>query len=38
VGGLVIQKDNIWRYNDNLEYVYNENNISNWKYLKFNTL
>jgi type III restriction enzyme len=32
-GGIVVQKDNSWRYNDNEVYEYNEHDLSNWKFL-----
>jgi hypothetical protein len=32
-GGVVIRKDNSWRYNDNEVYEYNEKDLSNWKFL-----
>lgn len=33
-GGIVIFKDGSCRYNDNEKYEYNENNLSDWKFLK----
>jgi len=33
-GGIVIQKDNSWRLNDNLVYIYNSADLIAWKYLK----
>ena len=33
-GGIVIFKDGSWRYNDEETYVYNDNDLSNWKILK----
>ena len=32
-GGIVIHKDNSWRYNNNEVYEYNEKDLSNWKFL-----
>jgi type III restriction enzyme len=32
-GGIVIQKDNSWRYNDKDVYEYNEKDLSDWKFL-----
>jgi len=32
-GGIVINKDGSWRYNDNEVYEYNEANLQSWKYL-----
>ena len=32
-GGIVIRKDNSWRYNDNEVYEYNEKDLYNWKFL-----
>ncbi len=32
-GGIVIPKDGSWRYNDKLEYKYDPNNLSEWKFL-----
>jgi len=32
-GGIVIRKDNSWRYNDNEVYEYDEKDLSNWKFL-----
>ena len=32
-GGIVVFKDGKWLYDDNEEYVYDENNFSNWKSL-----
>jgi type III restriction enzyme len=35
VGGLIIQKDDIWRYNDSENYSFDENNLDqDWKFLK----
>ena len=35
IGGIVIQKDDIWRYNDSENYSFDENNLSqDWKFLK----
>ena len=33
VGGIVIKKDNSWRYNDNEIYEYNKNNLKAWRHL-----
>ena len=30
-GGLVIYENGTWRYNDQVEYKYNENDLNNWK-------
>jgi len=35
VGGIVIQIHGTWRINDNKKYIYNENNLSEWKVLEF---
>ena len=32
-GGIVVHKDGSWRYNDKKVYEYNENDLSEWKYL-----
>jgi type III restriction enzyme len=32
-GGIVIHKDNSWRYNDKEKYEYNANDLSEWKFL-----
>jgi len=32
-GGIVIHKDNSWRYNDNETYEYNKKDLSRWKFL-----
>ena len=32
-GGIVINKDGSWRYNDNKIYEYDETNLKSWKYL-----
>jgi type III restriction enzyme len=33
MGGIVIHKDNSWRYNDDETYKYNPKDLSNWKFL-----
>jgi type III restriction enzyme len=33
-GGIVIQTDKTWRYNDQAEYKYDPNNLSEWKILE----
>ncbi|MBU4246373.1 MAG: hypothetical protein KKE71_04980, partial [Nanoarchaeota archaeon] len=33
-GGIIIFKDESCRYNDNERYNYDENNLSDWKFLK----
>ena len=33
-GGIVINMNGTWRYNDNKEYQYDENDLSSWKILK----
>lgn len=38
VGGILISKNNIWRYNDNPQYQYNEADLSDWKYFDFKKL
>ena len=32
-GGIVVEIDGSWRYNDSENYEYNTNDSSNWKYL-----
>jgi len=32
-GGIVINTNGTWRYNDNEKYVYDENNLSSWRIL-----
>jgi hypothetical protein len=32
-GGIVIQKDKSWRYNDKEKYEYNENDLTSWNFL-----
>lgn len=32
-GGIVINTNGTWRFNDNEKYVYDENNLSSWKIL-----
>lgn len=32
-GGIVIDKDGSWRYNDNEVYKYNDANLKDWKFL-----
>lgn len=32
-GGIVINKDNSWRCNDKVKYEYNENDLTDWKFL-----
>ena len=34
IGGIVINKGGTWRYNDNDEYTYDENNLDEWKVLQ----
>ena len=34
-GGIAINKNGSWRYNDNETYVYNENDLRDWKILDF---
>ncbi len=35
-GGIVINKSNSWRYNDNDKYSYNPNDLKEWKFLNLN--
>jgi type III restriction enzyme len=34
IGGIVVEKDESWRVNDNEEYSYNENDLSEWKFFE----
>ena len=35
-GGVVLQDKNSWRYHDGKKYVYNPNNLKDWKFLNLN--
>ncbi len=35
-GGIVIPIEGNWRYNDNEKYIYNPNDLKNWKFLNLN--
>ena len=35
IGGITVEKDGTWKYNDKKEYHFDENNMLDWKILDF---